>query len=65
MNRMGEASNTYREKRNASRILGGKPGGKRPLGRTGLIWNVFTVDLSFESNSLDAFNSGLKSNGLS
>jgi hypothetical protein len=64
MNRMGGASNTYRQKRNASRVLGGKPEGERLFGRTGLIWNMFTVDLSFESNSVIAFNSGLKSNGL-
>jgi hypothetical protein len=61
---MGGASNTYREKRNSSRVLGGNPERKRLLGRTRLSWNMFTVDLSFESNSVDALNSGLKSNGL-
>jgi hypothetical protein len=31
MDEMGEASSTNKEKRNASRILVGKPEGKRPL----------------------------------
>jgi hypothetical protein len=35
----------YREMRIASRFLGGKPEGKKSFGRTGLGWNVFTVDL--------------------
>jgi hypothetical protein len=30
---MGRACSTHREKRNSYRILVGKPGGKRPLGR--------------------------------
>jgi hypothetical protein len=57
---MGGAGKTYREKTIASRVLGGKPEGKRPLGRNGLSWNMFGVDISFESNSVDAFNSGLE-----
>jgi len=33
---MGGASETYREKRIASRVLGGKPEGMRPLKRLGV-----------------------------
>jgi hypothetical protein len=43
-----------------SGFLGGKAEGKRPLEKTGLSWNMFTIDLTFESNSVDAFNSGLE-----
>jgi hypothetical protein len=35
---MGRACRTNREKRNAYRILVGKPEGKRPLGRPRLRW---------------------------
>jgi hypothetical protein len=35
---MGQASSTNGEKRNACRILVGKPEGKRPLGRTRHRW---------------------------
>jgi hypothetical protein len=35
---MGRANNTMGENRNAYRILVGKPGGKRPLGRPGCRW---------------------------
>jgi len=45
---MSGAGKTYREKRIASRVLGGRPEGKRLLGRTGFSWNMFTTDLTFE-----------------
>jgi hypothetical protein len=35
---MGRACSTYVEKRNAYRILVGKPEGKKPLGRPGRRW---------------------------
>jgi hypothetical protein len=35
---MGRSCSTNGEKRNAYRILVGKPGGKRPLGRTRRRW---------------------------
>jgi hypothetical protein len=53
---MGGASETYREKRIASRVLGGKPEGMRPFGRIGLIWVMSSLDLTFERNSLVTFS---------
>jgi hypothetical protein len=38
MNEMGRSCNTIGEKRNAYRILVGKPEGNRPLGRPRLRW---------------------------
>jgi hypothetical protein len=35
---MGRECSTHGEKRNAYRILVGKPEGKRPLGRSGRRW---------------------------
>jgi hypothetical protein len=43
---MGRACSTNGEKKNAYRILVGKPEGKRPLGKPRCRWvNNFTVDL--------------------
>lgn len=49
-NRMGGDGNTYREKRNASRVWGRKPEGKRLLEE---------MDLTFEKNRVYEFYSGL------
>jgi len=55
-NRMAGADKTYREKRIASLVLGGKLQGKRSFGRTGFRYNIFTMDLTFGRNSVDTFS---------
>jgi hypothetical protein len=46
MNEMGGACSTNGDKRNAYRILVGKPDGKRPLGRARCRWvDIIKMDL--------------------
>ena len=43
---MGRACSTYGERRSVYRVLVGKPGGKRPFGRSRLRWaDNITMDL--------------------
>jgi len=51
-NRIGGVGKNCGQKRTASRVLGGKPEGKRPFGRTGPILNMLKLDLTSERYSV-------------
>jgi hypothetical protein len=57
--RMRSAAHVARmgEKRNACRILVGKPGGKRPLGRPRRMW-VDNIKMGIREIGLDGYGSG-------
>jgi hypothetical protein len=58
-NEMGRACSTYGERRGVYRVLLGKPGGKRPLGRPRLGWDDnIKMDLQEVGYGLDLAGSG-------
>jgi hypothetical protein len=55
---MGSACSTDGEKKNAYKILAGKPEGKRPLGRTGRRW-VDNIKMDFWRDRMGWYGFGL------